>query len=414
MTVRTRTHSQRPFSYLGTALAALATFAMVHCGGGDKGSGDGDDDDSGNGSGVPSDLTFGEVETSSGAAGANGSSSGLTQFEQCAGVSAEAEGVGLDIYMIFDHTASMGDDCPLDLSSPPPDGSGKWCYATHALAQYFTSDMAAGHRIALQFMTVDDFVCTGGPDNGEAHPVVDLTEMPVDANNALVTALDEDDPLGGIGTRIEAALHGIADYTAANQTAGRNMIGILITDGDPNGCSEDIDELAQIAADHLEATGIRTFFIGMTGASLDNLETMAVAGGAPEHSGRFCGNGVDPCHYWTVGDGDPEAFVAALGEIQDAASLPCEYAIPLPPPGEILDYDLVNVTFTDSTLDGGLVFHVDDESDCDTQRAAWYYDDPVMPASIQLCEATCNYIMAGGAAARLDVAYGCQTISIPE
>jgi len=117
---------------------------------------------------------------------------------------------------------------------------------------------------------------------------------------------------------------------------------------------------------------------------------------------------------WTVGDGDPEAFVAALGEIQEAASLPCEYAIPLPPPGEVLDLDLVNVTFSDPDLEGGLVFRVDDESDCDSERAAWYYDDPLRPSSIQLCEATCNYVMAGGAAARLDVAYGCQTIVIPE
>ena len=410
MALHGHAHSRRPLAAAGTLLAIIAAFSLVQCGGGDE-DGGGSDGDGANGE-VP-DLTFGEVGSSSGAAGSTGSG-GLIQFEQCAGVSAEAEGIGLDIYMIFDHTASMGDDCPLDLSSPPPEDSGKWCYATHALAQYFTSDISAGHRIALQFMSVEDFVCTGGPDNGEAYAVVDLTSMPVAPDHELVVALDEDDPLGGIGTRIEAALHGIATYTEAHRTPGRNMIGILITDGDPNGCSEDVDQLAQIAADHLEATGIRTFFIGMTGATLSNLETMAVAGGAPEHSGRFCGDGVDTCHYWTVGDGDPEAFVAALGEIQEAATLPCEYAIPLPPPDEILDYDLVNVTFSDADLDGGLVYHVNDESDCDSERAAWYYDDRLAPSAILLCEPTCDYIMAGGAGARLDVAYGCQTIVIPE
>jgi hypothetical protein len=406
MTNRIDTWLKRP---LGAAVGMLAMLSVVRCGS------DAEDDRGGGGSedrDIP-DLTFGEVETSSGAAGAAGAS-GLVQFEQCAGVSAAAEGMGLDIYMIFDHTASMGDDCPLDLSSAPPEDSAKWCFATHALAQYFTSDLAAGHRIALQFMSVEDFVCAGGPDNGEAHAVVDLTPMPVDADHELVRALEQDAPLGGLGTRIEAALHGIATYTEANHTAGRNMIGILITDGDPNGCSEDIDELAQIAADHLEATGIRTFFIGMTGATLSNLETMAVAGGAPEHSGEFCGEGVDTCHYWTVGDGAPDAFVAALGEIQEAATLPCEYAIPLPPPDEVLDYNLVNVTFHDPELGGGLIFHVQEESDCDSEQAAWYYDNPMSPSAILLCEATCDYIMAAGAGARLDVAYGCQTVVLPE
>jgi len=401
----------RLWKHLGAGLGIAATLSLIQCGGGDGDGGDGDGSGGAGSSDVP-DLVFGEAETSSGAAGADGSS-GLVQFEQCAGVSAEAEGVGLDIYMIFDHTASMGDDCPLHLESPPPDGSGKWCYATHALAQYFTSELARGHRIALQFMTVEDFVCEGGPDNGEAYPVVDLTEMPVDEDHELVQALADDDPLGGIGTRIEAALHGIADFTAASRTVGRNMIGILITDGDPNGCSENVDQLARIAADHLEATGIRTFFIGMTGATLSNLETMAEAGGAPEHSGAFCGEGVATCHYWTVGDGDPEAFVSALGEIQEAATLPCEYSIPLPPPDEILDYDLVNVTFSDRELDDGLVYHVETESDCDSERAAWYYDNLANPSAILLCESTCDYVMAAGSGARLDVAYGCQTILAP-
>jgi hypothetical protein len=180
MTNRIDTWLKRP---LGAAVGMLAMLSVVRCGS------DAEDDRGGGGSedrDIP-DLTFGEVETSSGAAGAAGAS-GLVQFEQCAGVSAAAEGMGLDIYMIFDHTASMGDDCPLDLSSAPPEDSAKWCFATHALAQYFTSDLAAGHRIALQFMSVEDFVCAGGPDNGEAHAVVDLTPMPVDADHELVRA----------------------------------------------------------------------------------------------------------------------------------------------------------------------------------------------------------------------------------
>jgi hypothetical protein len=42
---------------------------------------------------------------------------------------------------------------------------------------------------------------------------------------------------------IEAALHGIADYTAQNRTDGRTMIGILITDGDPCGVAMSSDRI---------------------------------------------------------------------------------------------------------------------------------------------------------------------------
>jgi hypothetical protein len=304
----------------GTLAAALATIA---CGSSEEGSGG----ESGDGSGG-----VGAIFNGTGSTGASGQGSGLP-FDECAGEQFGVEGLPLDIYVMQDHTQSMGNDCPLDLNGGPRDNT-KWCYATHALAQYFMSDSARGQRAALQFMTVEDYVCNGGQANGESQAAVGLTMLPVDGNHALVTALDTDSPDGGLGTRIEAALHGIADFTLANRTPAREMIGILITDGDPNGCEEDIDVLAGIVHDHLASTGIRTFIIGMTGATLSNLEVLAAAGGAPEHGPEFCGQGRSTCHYWSVGDGDPVAFVDALRQIQNAAAIPCEYIIPPPPPGE--------------------------------------------------------------------------------
>ena len=346
--------------------------------------------------------------------GSGGSAVGTSgvPFEECTGVSLEAEGLALDMFVIFDHTASMNDpvggdaDCPLVLGEAPSVGS-KWCYATHALAEYFTSPYATGHRAALQFMSVEGDVCEGGPDNASAQAVVPMTTLPVGADHEFITTLDNDAPLGGLGTRIEAALHGIADYTTENVTAGRTMIGILITDGDPNGCSDDMDQLAGIIADHLEETGIRTFVIGMNGASEDRLEALAVAGGAPEHS-DFCGSS-SSCHYWTVGNGEPEAFVSALRQIQAAAILPCELGIPLPPAGEILDYGLVNLTFTDDNDATIVIPAVSSEADCDPTNGGWYYDTrlPETPSSMILCEASCQVATN---AERLDVAYGCKTV----
>jgi hypothetical protein len=262
-----------------------------------------------------------------------------------------------------------------------------------------------GNRAALQFMTVPDFQCGGGAGNGQARAAVELTDLPVDRSHELIRTLDEDGPVSGLGTRIEAALRGMADYTAANQTRGRTMIGVLVTDGDPVGFQENVGQLANIVEDHYEATGIRTFVIGMEGASLNNLERLAVPGGAPEHGPRFCG-GQNDCHFWSVGDGDPEAFVDALEQIEAAAVVPCSYDIPEPPPGESLDSELVNVLFTAPSGNEFVIRRVDS---C-AASGGWVYDDPANPGLLTLCSATCDAVTAEGVGANMEIAYGCSSV----
>ncbi|HTV24682.1 MAG TPA: vWA domain-containing protein [Polyangiaceae bacterium] len=324
-------------------------------------------------------------------------------FAACAETVAQAEARAADLFIMLDHTGSMGSDCPLSLDGEPS-GNSKWCYATHALAQYFTSVAAAGNRAALQFMSGPDFVCDGGPDNGAARAAIDLTDLPVSRDHALITALDASGPTGGMGTQIEAALRGIADYTRNNQVEGRTMVGVLATDGDPNGCEQNVGRLANIIETHLRETGIRTFLIGMTGASLNNLERMAAAGGAPEHADH-CGNQRD-CHFWSVGDGDPVAFVDALSQIEAAAVVPCSYSIPDAPAGSALDNDLVNVLFR---AKNGTEFVVSRVADC-AGTGGWTYDDPTDPSILRLCGSTCDAVTAEGIGASVSIAYGCSSV----
>ena len=103
-------------------------------------------------------------------------------------------------------------------------------------------------------------------------------------------------------------------------------IGILITDGDPNGCNEDLGFLSNLLQAQFDATKVWTFVIGMQGASFDNLEQIAKGGNTPMHGDQVgsltdaCGNGAGPCRSWNVGDGDPAVFVAALNAIQALAN----------------------------------------------------------------------------------------------
>jgi hypothetical protein len=332
----------------------------------------------------------------------------------CSGLTNEQELVAgaLDIYFIFDRTASMGDDCDYVAGESPPVDS-KACYATYALSDYLIDvPPNVDTRLAFQFMSLADDDCDGQPYET---PRIDLTPLPLSPDHPMIRAISQENFAGGYGTHIEGALRGMAEYTTSHSTSGREMIGVLMTDGDPNGCEEDVRTLAQLVSDHLADDGIRTFIIGMQGATDANLERMAVAGGAEAHD-DFCGDQSPPCHYWNVGDGSGDAIASALHAIIEQASpLPCEYEVAglRPPSGETLDYGKVNVTLTD---DSGtqLIGQVRDSSQCPDDQAAWYYDDPSAPTMLLLCPATCTAVTGAAEGARLNVVVGCtETVEIP-
>jgi hypothetical protein len=241
-----------------------------------------------------------------------------------------------------------------------------------------------------------------------------MTPLPLMADDAIIQAISDEDFAGGFGTHIEGALRGIADYTTNNQTQGRQMIGVLMTDGEPNGCEEDISALRQIIADHYAATGIRTFIIGMEGALNESLEEYASAGGAEPHD-DFCGDGPTPCHYWNVGDGSGDAIASALQAIvRQVVPLPCTYDVGnlTPPAGEQLDYGKVNVVYTDMGTETTLG-NVSEEAACPTDQPAWYYDNPTTPSNIVLCPTACDLVTSSSAESSVQVVVGCvNTVTI--
>jgi hypothetical protein len=327
--------------------------------------------------------------------GTSGSDANLSKETACAEVSGAAQLQPLDIYFILDRSDSMGADCALgsDLHS-------KWCYASNALATYFRSSVAKGHRAALQYFTLESSSCiTGSPHDV---PAVNLTMLPALPNSPLITNIGSAGPVNGFGTQIEAAERGLVKFTADQRTPGRTMVGVLITDGDPNGCSNDFNVLSGILSDHLAATGIRTFIIGMTGATSTNLEKIAVGGDAPAHGPTYC-DGVPSCHYYSVGDGEPTAFAAALGAIQQA-SLGCTLKMPIPDGGTI-DPGRVKVEY----LVGGNpppreLTRVTNSAACVAN--GWYYDDNADPTTVNLCRELCETVQ-DDPQAKVDVLFGC-------
>ena len=408
-----------------SSVTVSIVIALSACSGGDDATGGDGGSSGGGGSGTGSTSSGGNGSaglggTSSGGFGNGGGfgiggsgnesgSGGSGAFQGCTGLAHEQETIGspLDVYLIFDRTGSMGRDCDFEAGSTPPVNS-KACFATYALPEYLMNvDPNADTRLAFQFMSLSNNDCNGVP---YATPLVDLTPLPVTADHPIIQAISDEDFGGGLGTRIEGALRGIASYTASHVTPGRNMIGVLMTDGDPtNDCVDEIPTLSGIIEDHLAATGLKTFIIGMNGATNSNLEALAVAGGAEPHD-DFCADVAAPCHYWNVGDGQGDAIASALQAIvRQVVPLPCQYEVIglTAPPGEQLDFGKVNVVLKDSGNVETTLGQVAGEANCPTDQPAWYYDDPAAPTNIILCSNACDMVSASESGSTVNVVVGC-------
>ncbi len=239
----------------------------------------------------------------------------------------------VDMYVMFDRSGSMHEPLEGDTGdcNVGQNVESKWCRAINALSGYFNSAGAKGQAAALQFFplkTHDDPLCkTGDQYNTAAIPSSGFIELSSNAFDAVLNTEAPSNRGGGLGTPTEAAIRGLTRFTAApaNRRPGRVTIGVLITDGDPNGCNEDRGDLSALLKAHFDATKIRTYVIGMAGASFDNLEDIAQGGNAPPHPAtvgaltKACGDQPAPCRHWNVGDGNPQAFIAAMAAIQESA-----------------------------------------------------------------------------------------------
>ncbi len=272
-------------------------------------------------------ATFPDGGTSS--SGASGGSSSGSLLGDGGGSTSDASAKGdggnciapIDMYIMFDRSGSMGADCNIGDTT-----SSKWCRSINALSGYLKSTGATNQAAALQFFPLlnhSDALCSTGDNYAVAAlPSVDFQTLP---SPAFDTKLNAEGPGGNGGTPTEAAIRGMTRFTAANRRPGRVTIGILITDGDPNGCNQALAALSDLLAAHHAATTVRTYVIGMQGANFANLEKIAQGGKGPAHPDAVggltdaCGDGPGPCVHWNVGDGEPAAFTAALAAIQESA-----------------------------------------------------------------------------------------------
>jgi hypothetical protein len=336
----------------------------------------------------------------------------MTRDAACAASAVPAQPVALDMYIVLDRSATMRQ--PLD-SVPTcrvgDNTNSRWCYAINALGGFFAAPTSNGMGVALEFFPhgscgwvnypTEQNCCTFGTccDGSEqGQPEVALGELP-DHLPKLVAALNAQDPLGTTSP-LEAALRGVTRYTASAKRPDRQMVGVITTDGSPNGCERDIGQLASILQEHRDTTGQLTFVIGMTGADYPVLEGLAEAGGAAQHT-THCAGGIDPCTFYDVSDGNPEAFVDALQQIQRSV-VGCRFGMPTTDSGLVDPNTMVVEWSSSSHALAQQLSRVQSPSDC----GQGWYADPTRPTEFSLCEETCTRLQAEPLV-HIDVLAGC-------
>jgi uncharacterized protein YegL len=339
--------------------------------------------------------------------GSTGGNAGNLQGDACAGfelapetitttreeVITETEPVAL--YLMVDQSGSMA--------------GALWTTAVNAITTFVNDPNSANLDVAIQFFPPLFPDCNLAT---YAAPAVPLGRLPGHAP-AIITELNNHQPFG-LGTPIEAALAGAEQFcTAFKSSPNRNppdedCVVVFITDGAPTACSEDFNVIAQLAATAWQNAQVRTYAIGMDGANFTLLDDIATRGNTA-------------CNATTGSAGLSAALALIRSTVSNTvtrtetvtAPLKCEWGIPTPEAGEVLDPNQVNVDLLANGQKQRLG-KVSSEAECANFSNGWYYDDPANPTRIIACPDTCTAVTAPGVAG-VSVALGCATeVAVPK
>jgi hypothetical protein len=320
--------------------------------------------------------------------GGTGGGGGGPGFEACATASEAASTLPLNMYIAIDRSGSMAND-------------NKWGNAKAAFESFFqdplNTDPEAKISVALRFWPdgqCSELTCS---INACSQPEVALGPLsdPNQVNN-LVSLYNTKSPNGN--TPMWAALGGAAKWGVENAQLGEGgtaTVIVFVTDGEPNGCDENINNIAQHAAAAYATAGVPTFAVGLAGSNESQMQTIATAGntGAP----------------FLIGNGNAQADLAAALKAIQTTTLACVFAMPEAQGLDPIDPELVNLTYTPSGAAEITIGKVDGAGQCDAAGGwGWFYDDPVKPNVIQLCPALCEKVQ-GDPDGKIQIVLGCET-----
>jgi hypothetical protein len=334
----------------------------------------------------------------------------------CSAQTSPAVGLPLDVYLLVDKSGSMDQD-------------NKWTNVSTALITFANDPAYAAVDIGLGYFPltipgVPQFCCedidcgTYGPCvggtpgtgtcsrlfgncqgadvcqvSGYAQPAVPFALPP--SHSPVVASIQGMTPGGGTPTRpaVEGAIQYVTTWGLANPD--RKQALVLATDGEPTGCTANaVQDVANIAANALNQTGLQTFVIGV-GSSLTSLNQIAQSGGTGQ------------AYLLDVAGNLPQQIADTLAAIQRGATA-CKYLLPTSAQAEPTR---VNVTYTVSGGPRSIIPRTTDgTANCGT-GPGWYFDNPAAPKMAILCPAACTVLSQVNTAVTLEL--GCATLIGP-
>jgi len=349
-----------------------------------------------------------------------GNSDGGTVCEE---TSAETELAPLYLAFAFDVSGSMG---ALDRPYWWHDPERKWRPVVEATKAFFEEPSLERMNASMVLFPVEG---GGGRRCDSATyetPDVPMTELPSMAFGEVLSAYEEEVGAGLAGGRWRggtptfAVLEGAGRFLAELETDedGARAV-VLVTDGLPQGCDEELEEVAQ-AARELSERGIPTYVIGIENPTVPPAELPAGWANWGNCSG---GGGDEPCpppetlaalNQIAEAGGTGSAFLidtsnptstkgALLEAIEDIrkSSFPCTLAIPPHPQGLTFAPEEIDV----SVGQGGTIERLDYDEACSSDRS-WRYTSADDERAIELCPEACASILSS-AGAELQVNFLC-------
>jgi hypothetical protein len=266
----------------------------------------------------------------------------------------------------------------------------KWTGTTSGLTTFFNDPESANIGAGLVYFpnykastcVPEDYKTLDVPIN-----VLPINAFPL-TNSMPANAIGSTTPTYGA---LKGALMAATAYQDAHPT--HKVALVLATDGEPNACgTTTIDNIAALAKSARNYNGVLTYVIGVAGSVIGNLDKIAAAGGTK-------------AAYDITND--ISQFSMKMEEIRSAA-LACEFGIPPPPNGEVLDPDKVNFSYTPKGVGmSKVLLRANDLADCNSQPG-WYYDSNAAPTKILLCPASCTTVQADSNA-KISVLFGCKS-----
>jgi len=296
---------------------------------------------------------------------------GACDSPSCAGASAYAKLKKVKLFITIDRSTSQN-------TTPAP---SRWTQLKSGLTDFLADPASDDVGVWMRFWPYNvNGVCPGPTATGCSSLTgcrtanVDVADLTA-ANEAAVLAVLN--PMTASGnTPMFPALDGALLAAAAYQTANPDSVAVvlMITDGEPLSlCNNNVDDIAAMAAGHFNATGVRTYVIGLALVSSLTIEKIAGSGGG---KAIFIASGAPV----------QTELLAALDEIrQDFVS--CTLALPNQ---DIFDPVQAVLTYTPGAGAPVDVTEVADAASCAGDN--WYYDDPADPTSVTLCPTICDAV----------------------